>query len=430
MAHLPGRHRAAISRMTLRRLRRYRRGIVAGVRAHVDLGAIPAGATPLLVYGPRSVTYDFGPSHPLTPRRFPPALELMGGLGAAPSLAPEPCRDEELLACHDPEYVAAVRRFSANPMLAPERGIGTGDDPAFAGMHEASASVAGGSLRAMEAVLRGDATHAFHPGGGLHHAMRGRASGFCIYDDVALAIGRARREGLRVMYVDLDVHHGDGVEAIHRDDPGVLTVSVHETGRTLFPGTGFLEEIGDGAARGTTVNVPLEPFTGERGWLAAVGRVLPPLAEAFRPDVLVSQHGADTHAFDPLAHLLVTTTAMGAAARLVDRLAHEHAGGRWLATGGGGYDAYRVVPRSWSLVWLAQAHVPVPPGPAIPVAWRDRWTPDAERHGQAPLPTAFEDPPDAGRPYGDREARADAAAPRIAERALELVLPHLRAGRA
>jgi len=393
-------------------------------------------AGPLLVFGPRSTTYDFGPAHPLTPRRFGPSIDLLRYLGAEPGLAPVPASDDELLWCHDAAYLAAVRRFSANPMLAPERGIGPGDDPAFAGMHQASASVAGGSIRAMEAILRGDVAHAFHPGGGLHHAMRGGASGFCIYNDVALAVARARRDGLRVMYVDLDVHHGDGVQAIHWSDPGVLTVSVHESGRTLFPGTGSLDEIGAGDARGTKVNVPLDPFTGERGWLGAVERVLPPLAEAFRPDVLVSQHGADSHAFDPLAHLLVTTTAMGAAARLVDRLAHEWAGGRWLATGGGGYDAYRVVPRAWSLVWLAGAHLPVPVGPvgsaapaAIPPEWRTRWAAEADRYGQSPLSTSFDDPPDAGRPYGTREAAADRRALEIADAALALVLPHLAARR-
>ena len=251
-------------------------------------------------------------------------------------------------------------------------------------MHEAAAAVAGGSIGAMEAILGGDVEHAFHPGGGLHHAMPERASGFCIYDDPALAIARARQNGLRVLYVDLDVHHGDGVQAIHWADPGVLTLSFHETGRYLFPGTGGLGELGEGVAAGTAVNVPLEPGTGEGPWLAAVRALLPELAAAFGPDVIVSQHGADSHAWDPLAHLRVTTTAMGAAARLVDLVAHRYAGGRWLATGGGGYDVYRVVPRSWSLVWLAGAHREVPA--AIPPAWRERWAGEALRYGQAPLP--------------------------------------------
>src|SRR3954467_1598146 len=202
---------------------------------------------PLLVFGPRSLDYDFGPAHPLTPRRFGPGIDLLRAVGAEPGLAPEPASDEELLWCHTRRYIEVVRRFSVDPNGAPAAGIGAGgDDPAFKGMHEAGAMVAGGSLRAIEAILRGDVEHAFHPGGGLHHAMPDRASGFCIYDAPALALARARQDGLRVLYVDFDVHHGDGVQAIHAADAGVLTLSFHETGRYLFPGTGDVDELGEG----------------------------------------------------------------------------------------------------------------------------------------------------------------------------------------
>jgi acetoin utilization protein AcuC len=350
---------------------------------------------PLLVFGPHSLEYDFGPQHPLTPRRFGPGIDLLRTLGAEPGLPPWPASDEELLWSHTAPYLAAVKRFSLAPddaWSAPEAGIGGGgDDPAFYGMHEAAAAVAGGSLRAIEAILDGRVEHAFHPGGGLHHAMPARASGFCVYNDPALAIARARQAGLRVLYVDLDVHHGDGVEVIHASDPGVLTVSFHESGRYLFPGTGFADEVGEGAAAGTVVNVPLPPDTGSEAWLSAVEALVPELAAEFAPDVVVSQHGADSHLWDPLAHLRNTVSSMGAAARLVHALAHEHAGGRWLATGGGGYDVYRVVPRSWSLVWLAAAHRDVPPD--TPAEWRERWADEARRFGQFPLPATFDDPP-------------------------------------
>jgi acetoin utilization protein AcuC len=371
--------------------------------------------TPLLVFGPRSLDYDFGPNHPLTPRRFGPGIDLLRAVGAEPGLAPEPATDDELLLCHTARYLEVVKRFSVaseldHTWLEPEAGIGAGgDDPPFEGMHDAAAAVAGGSLRAMESILRGEVEHAFHPGGGLHHAMPSRASGFCIYNDPALAIARARRGGLRVLYVDLDVHHGDGVEAIHAADPGVLTVSFHESGRYLFPGTGFADEVGEGPAAGTVVNVPLPPDTGDGAWLAAVTSLVPELAAEFRPDIVVSQHGADSHLWDPLAHLRNTVTAMGAAASLVHDLAHEHAGGRWLATGGGGYDVYRVVPRSWSLVWLAAAHREVPA--ETPEAWRDRWATEAQRYGQAPLPLTFDDPPTATEP----------ATARMIERTVETV---------
>jgi acetoin utilization protein AcuC len=379
----------------------------------------------MLVYGARSATYDFGPGHPLTPRRFGPGIDLLRSVGAEPGLAPESADDEALSLCHERRYLEVVKRFSASPFGGDaEAGIGEGgDNPPFAGMHEAGAMVAGGSLRAVEAIIRGDVEHAFHPGGGLHHAMPGRASGFCIYNDPALAIARARQAGLRVLYVDLDVHHGDGVQAIHWADPGVLTLSIHETGRSLFPGTGGVEEVGEGAAAGTVVNVPLEPGTGEVTWLAAVRTLLPELAAAFGPDLVVSQHGADSHAWDPLAHLRVTTTAMGEAARLVDAVAHRYASGRWLATGGGGYDVYRVVPRTWALTWLAGAHRDVPD--VTPTAWRERWAAEASRYGQAPLPLAFDDAPNAGVPVDAAQLAAESRSRETIARVRELVVPRL-----
>ena len=382
--------------------------------------------TPLLVFGPRSLDYDFGPGHPLTPRRFGPGIDLLSGVGAEPGLAPEPATDDELLLCHTPRYLEVVRRFSVDGhrWMDPEAGIGLGgDDPPFEGMHDAAAAVAGGSLRAVEAILRGEVEHAFHPGGGLHHAMPERASGFCIYNDPALAIARARRDGLRVLYVDLDVHHGDGVEAIHAADPGVLTVSFHESGRYLFPGTGFVDQIGDGEAAGTVVNVPLEPETGEEAWLGAVRSLVPALAAAFGPDLIVSQHGADSHAWDPLAHLRNTTTAMGEAARLVDAVAHRYAGGRWLATGGGGYGLYAVVPRSWSLVWLAGAHREVPS--RIPETWRERWSGEAARYGTASLPPTFTDPPNSGEPTSRTQDAAARESSATAALVRGLVVPGL-----
>ncbi len=379
----------------------------------------------LLVYGPRSTDYDFGSEHPLTPRRFGPGIDLLRAVGAEPGLAPEPASDAELRWLHTRPYIDVVKRFSHDPYgFAAGAGIGDGGDcPPFAEMHEASAAVAGGSIRAVEAILRGDVEHALHPGGGLHHAMPGHASGFCIYNDPALAIARARRDGSRVLYLDFDVHHGDGVEAMFWADPGVLTISVHESGRTLFPGTGGVDEVGEGVAAGTSVNVPLPAGTGEQAWIAALGFVVPELAASFGPDLVVSQHGADSHAWDPLAHLNVTTTAHGRAAQLVDAVAHRFARGRWLATGGGGYDAYRVVPRTWALTWLAGAHLAVPS--STPEAWRDRWAAEAARYGQAPLPMSFEDEPNAGRPIDAGEEVAEAGALTVARLVRRALVPRL-----
>ncbi|MGH2467076.1 MAG: acetoin utilization protein AcuC, partial [Candidatus Limnocylindrales bacterium] len=204
---------------------------------------------------------------------------------------------------------------------------------------------------------------------------------------------------------DLDVHHGDGVEALFWDDPGVLTVSIHESGLFLFPGSGAADERGGPAALGRAVNLPLAPGTGDATWWAAVERVLPALAEAFRPTILVSQHGCDSHLYDPLAHLRLTTRSYARATRLLDELAHRWTGGRWLATGGGGYDAYRVVPRSWGLVWLAQAHREAPE--EMPAAWRERWAEDAARHHQGPPPETWLDQEDLAGPEPP-EAAAEA----------------------
>jgi acetoin utilization protein AcuC len=345
---------------------------------------------PLVIYGPASLDYDFGPEHPLTPRRFGPSIELLRSVGASEFLAPRMATDAELRRLHTADYIHTVRSFDHHPLRPPEAGIGPGDCPPFDGIHEASATVAGGSIDAIDRILAGEVEHAFHPGGGLHHAMAYRASGFCIYNDVALAVARARDAGHRVLYVDLDVHHGDGTQALFWDDPEVLTCSFHETGVTLFPGSGFADERGGDVARGTVVNVPLQPYSGDASWIAAVEQLVPALADAFRPTFLVTQHGCDSHVYDPLAHLRLTTRAYRAATVLLDDIAHRHTEGRWLATGGGGYDAYRVVPRSWALVWLAQAHREPPA--ETDAAWRARWADEAQTFGQAPIPELVLDP--------------------------------------
>ena len=368
----------------------------------------------MVVWGDWSARYDFGEWHPLTPRRFGPGVDLLRQSGASQFLEPQPASEGDLERLHERSYVDAVKAFSIDPDRHSEVGIGPGDCPAFRGMHDASAAVAGGSIAAMDRILSDDVEHAFHPGGGLHHAMAGRASGFCIYNDVALGVARARDAGHRVLYVDLDVHHGDGTQALFWNDPKVLTLSIHESGRSLFPGTGFLTETGGPDAPGTAVNVPLEPYSGDGSWLEAVETVVPALAEAFRPTMLVTQHGCDSYELDPLAHLRMTTAAYWRADRLLDEIAHRRTDGRWLATGGGGYDVYRVVPRAWSLIWLAQAHREAPD--EVPVEWRTRWADEAEAFDQGPPPTAYLDPAGmvASEPAGIASANR-----RVVRRALE-----------
>jgi acetoin utilization protein AcuC len=277
--------------------------------------------------------------------------------------------DQELQLVHTPEYIDATKRAGAGESGEWFRyGYGPGDNPIFPRMHEAGAIVAGASLAAAGEVLSGRAEHAFNPAGGLHHAMPSRASGFCVYDDPAIAIRWLLDRGVeRVAYVDVDVHHGDGPQAVFYSEPRVLTISIHESGRYLFPGTGFEDERGAGEAEGTKVNLPLQPYTGDAEWLEAFRENVPRRVREFSPDVLVSQLGCDTHRTDPLAHLELTTFAYREAARILHELAHEAAGGRWIATGGGGYQWARVVPRAWTIYFAEMAEADLPD--ALPGDW-------------------------------------------------------------
>ncbi|OEJ32486.1 acetoin utilization protein AcuC [Streptomyces subrutilus] len=320
--------------------------------------------------------YDFGPSHPMDPVRLALTMGLVRAFGLDRAMevrAASAAGESTLRLVHREDYVAAVREVSADPGVADgSYGLGTMDDPAFHGMHEASALIAGQSVAGAEAVWRGEAEHAVNFAGGLHHAMPGGAAGFCVYNDAALAIARLLELGAeRVAYVDVDVHHGDGVQAAFWDDPRVLTVSLHEHPRTLFPQTGWPEETGGAAAEGSAVNVALPAGTADGGWLRAFHATVPELLADFRPQVLVTQHGADTHFEDPLAHLAVSLDAQRAVQEACHRLAHEYADGRWLALGGGGYAVVDVVPRSWTHLVAIAGHRPIDPATAVPASWRD-----------------------------------------------------------
>ena len=286
-------------------------------------------------------------------------------------LTPAPARLTELELVHDTDYIDAVRQAGLDGRSNGRYGLGTPDNPVFPGMHEASALVAGATLAAAGAVWRGEAGHAANIAGGLHHAMRRSASGFCVYNDPAIAIRWMLAQGAeRIAYVDLDVHHGDGVQAAFYDDPRVLTISLHEHPATLFPGTGLASEIGRGDGRGYAVNVALPAGTGDAGWLRAFDAVVPPLLRAFAPEVLVSQHGCDSHRLDPLANLELSIDAQRRAQLMVHDLAHETAGGKWLLTGGGGYELVQVVPRSWTHLLAVAAGDPIDPELPVPDAWR------------------------------------------------------------
>jgi acetoin utilization protein AcuC len=303
-----------------------------------------------VVWDEALAAYDFGPEHPLRPGRVQLTMALAracGLLEAARLVRPAPVSGTDLARVHELDYLAAVKAAERGEAAA-RFGFGPGDNPPFAGMHEASALVCGATVAAAEAIRSGQALHAFSPAGGLHHAMTDRASGFCVYNDPAVAIAWLLDQGVeRIAYLDVDVHHGDGVEAIFAAEPRVLTVSLHESGRYLFPGTGFAHEVGEGAARGTVANLPLPPSTTDDLYLAAFDALVPALVRAFQPELLVTQLGCDTHYTDPLAHLGLTVSAYRQLAGRFHDLAHTVTGGRWLATGGGGYQWATVVPRAW-----------------------------------------------------------------------------------
>ncbi|HMA47406.1 MAG TPA: acetoin utilization protein AcuC [Frankiaceae bacterium] len=338
----------------------------------------------LVMWADDFMSYDLGPAHPLHPVRLELTIDLCRRLGVldrpgvtlrGAGFAP----DELLELVHDPDYLQAVRdapeRWAGQSWtghLADRYGLGTPDNPIFHRMHEAAAQITGATVAAAEAVWTGTHQHAVNIAGGLHHAMRTRASGFCIYNDPAVAMRWLLGQGARrIAYVDVDVHHGDGVEAAFYDDPRVLTISLHQSGTTLFPGTGFPEDYGRGEAEGTAVNVALPPFTGDGAWLRAFSGIVPVLVRAFRPEVLVTQHGCDSHRLDPLADLVLSVDGQRESYAALHALAHEVCGGRWVACGGGGYALAAVVPRAWTTLIGVATGAPPDPATPLPEQWRE-----------------------------------------------------------
>lgn len=366
-------------------------------------GAMPARAR--LMFDPAELNYDFGPEHPLQAQRLVALIDLLESSGLwnrtneRTRLLARAATQAELELVHTPEYIEAVRQLSEPAQLAQlgpaelhqrehltlDYGFAEGDTPPLPGMHEVTSLIAGSSLVGLSAIMGlpegGEFAsederplHVFHPGGGLHHAWPARASGFCVYNDAAIAIAHLLRTSeAKVLYLDFDAHHGDGVQKTFYDEPRVMTISLHETGRYLFPGSGEVLEMGQGLGRGYSVNLPLQPFTEDDSYIEMMEAIIPPLIVSFAPDVLVTVHGCDTHAWDPLTHLSLTMRGIQAQIKLAHQLAHTYCQGRWLALGGGGYDLYRVVPRAWGMVWAEMSEQSLPE--TLPDEWTNRWRP-------------------------------------------------------
>jgi acetoin utilization protein AcuC len=322
----------------------------------------------VLVYGDELMKHHLSGEHPLQPRRVKLAMDLIRSTGLIEHshlVPPRPATIKELELVHAPEYIDVVRRLSdpalrreVSPGAIESAGFASPDNPISDLLHGGTSLVVGASLIGAEAIESGAALHVFSPAGGLHHAHRDYASGFCTYNDAAIACRWLKDRGHRVAYVDVDVHHGDGVEAIFQSDPEVLTISLHENGRYLFPGTGFPEEIGVGAGKGFAANLPFEPYTWDEPWLEGFDKVVPSLLRRFKPTVLVTQDGCDTHYLDPLAHLADSTRIWPHIGKVFHELAHELCDGRWLALGGGGYAIEEVVPRAWTLLFAEMVERP------------------------------------------------------------------------
>jgi acetoin utilization protein AcuC len=381
-----------------------------------------------LIWDRSFTAYQFKPDHPFNPKRLELTVSLIESMGLVDGdrfrfEAPRVASEEELLRVHSADFVDAVRRLSepgADRHDAQRWGLGTEDNPIFPRMHQATSRVVGGTLTAAELVMRGEVDRAFAVAGGLHHAHRDRASGFCIYSDLAVAIRWIRDNyQVRVLYIDYDAHHGDGVQGIFYEDPEVLTLSLHESGRYLFPGTGFVDELGEGDGYGFSLNVPMEPQTEDASWIQIYGDLLPEVAAAFRPEIIVLQSGVDAHILDPLSHLRCTTRLFQESVRITAAVADEYCGGKLIVTGGGGYSIWRVVPRAWTLVWSTLTGQE--PADSIPREWIERW------QGESPclLPETLRDPEGAYSPI-DRRAEVTATNRRTLESLRRQALPLLR----
>ncbi|MBY0222313.1 acetoin utilization protein AcuC [Mammaliicoccus sciuri] len=347
------------------------------------------------IFSPDQLNYEFSETHPFNQKRIILTKDLLEEIHAIQPdeiVVPRSATDEELLLAHDAKYIEIVKKASKGEVsenIGSIYGIGTEDTPFFPNMHEASALLVGGTLTAIEEVMEGRSRFALNLGGGLHHGFQGKASGFCIYNDSSVAIKYLQEKyGARVLYVDTDAHHGDGVQWTFYDDPSVCTFSIHETGRYLFPGTGNVTERGNGKGYGTSFNFPVDAFTEDESFLHIYRTALREVAEFFKPDVILTQNGADAHYFDPLTHLYGTMKIYKEIPKVAKELAEEYCDGRWIAIGGGGYDIWRVVPRAWSHLWLTMKAIPAPTG-ALPEEWLKKWQPESP----VSLIETWEDPP-------------------------------------
>ncbi|WP_010096160.1 acetoin utilization protein AcuC [Ornithinibacillus scapharcae] len=333
------------------------------------------------IYDKALLNYHFHDEHPFNQKRVLLTKELLeesNQLDRTNILVPRVATDEEISLIHDPKYIHAVKSASfLNHEQLIRFGLDTDDTPAFPNMHEASASIVGATLTAVDAVLKEGARAAVNFSGGLHHGFKQKASGFCIYNDAAIAIKYIRKQfNLRVLYVDTDAHHGDGVQWAFYEDPNVCTFSIHETGRYLFPGTGNVNERGIKAGHGYSFNLPIDAFTQDKSFIEVYQTALREIAEFFKPDIILTQNGADAHFYDPLTHLCCSMEIYNVIPQIALEISNTYCQGRWIALGGGGYDIWRVVPRAWAQIWNVMKDGKSSEG-ELPPTWLAKWRPES-----------------------------------------------------
>lgn len=365
-------------------------------------GTVGSDCTLNVLWEPAFLQYDFGADHPFTERSRWMAVRLLDAIGFFDHPEPTsprwesnivPATRDELGLFHSPKYLDTVERVSRSLSSHP---LDAGDTPSFPGCYDAAAALCGGTLTGVRLARERPTQHAFNPGGGLHHAHAGKASGFCIFNDLAVSI-RALQETAptvrRVAYIDIDVHHGDGVMYGFYDDGGVLDIDFHQDGRTIFPGTGFATEVGQGDGAGLKVNIPLPPDVGDEAFIPLFEQIVPTMVRAYRPEMIILQCGQDAHVGDRLGNLQYTSASYGRAVELVHKLAHELCNGRLVVTGGGGYNPDNV---SRGLARVALALGEHSPGrrlaDPIPIEWRQEF----HREFHLPAPEAWQEsiPPD------------------------------------
>lgn len=348
---------------------------------------------PLYVYDKSLLEYRFNDQHPFNQMRVKMTTDLLtssGFLKEEDIIKPRKATDEELLLVHQPDYVEAVKKAGKGILSESQMesyGLAGDDTPTFDDMHEKSKMLVGATLTAVDEVMKGNSKKVLSLAGGLHHGFTGRASGFCIYNDSAVAIEYMRKNyGMRILYIDTDAHHGDGVQFTFYNTNEVMTYSIHETGRYLFPGTGSTTERGDDSGFGFSVNLPVDAFTEDESFLSVFEESLENAILKFKPDILLSQNGVDAHYRDPMTHLALTSKSYEEIPRIVNRLSDEYTDGKWIAVGGGGYNIWQVVPRMWAQIWLAMNDETAPRG-ALPEAFLKKYQPKSK----VEFPTLWED---------------------------------------